>query len=291
MHTEQNNLRTQAIDQADTLSLLTLINAEDQTVAQAVAHALPAIALAVDAIADRLQRGGRLFYVGAGTSGRLGILDASECPPTYGTSPQMVQGIIAGGSRAISESIEGVEDDRAAGADDLRVRELGAQDVVVGIAASGRTPYVLGALAYARERGAMTIALSNNQPAPILEAAEIGIAVVTGAEVIAGSTRMKAGTAQKLVLNMLSTGTMIKLGKVYGNLMVDVQIKNEKLLQRARHIMMQITGISEPAASDLLEAAGRDVKVAIVMAKRQVTADAARALLMEAGGSLRRVIG
>jgi N-acetylmuramic acid 6-phosphate etherase len=291
MHTEQNNLRTQAIDQADTLSLLTLINAEDQTVAQAVAHALPAIALAVDAIADRLQRGGRLFYVGAGTSGRLGILDASECPPTYGTSPQMVQGIIAGGSRAISESIEGVEDDRAAGADDLRVRELGAQDVVVGIAASGRTPYVLGALAYARERGAMTIALSNNQPAPILEAAEIGIAVVTGAEVIAGSTRMKAGTAQKLVLNMLSTGTMIKLGKVYGNLMVDVQIKNEKLLHRARHIMMQITGISEPAASDLLEAAGRDVKVAIVMAKRQVTADAARALLMEAGGSLRRVIG
>jgi N-acetylmuramic acid 6-phosphate etherase len=291
MHTEQNNLRTQAIDQADTLSLLTLINAEDQTVAQAVAHTLPAIALAVDAIADRLQRGGRLFYVGAGTSGRLGILDASECPPTYGTSPQMVQGIIAGGSRAISESIEGVEDDRAAGADDLRVRELGAQDVVVGIAASGRTPYVLGALAYARERGAMTIALSNNQPAPILEAAEIGIAVVTGAEVIAGSTRMKAGTAQKLVLNMLSTGTMIKLGKVYGNLMVDVQIKNEKLLHRARHIMMQITGISETAAIDLLEAAGRDVKVAIVMAKRQVTADAARALLMEAGGSLRRVIG
>ena len=211
MLTESQNPKTAQIDQLDTLAMLTAINAEDQSVPNAVAAALPAIAQAVDAIAGCLQAGGRLFYIGAGTSGRLGILDASECPPTYGTPPELVQGIIAGGEHAIFDAVEFVEDDEAAGVNDLAARGLTAQDAVVGIAASGRTPYVLGALRLARETGAVTVGVSNNAPAPVLDAADIAVAVVTGPEAIAGSTRMKAGTAQKLVLNMISTGVMINL--------------------------------------------------------------------------------
>lgn len=290
MFTEQQNPNTSGIDQLDTLAMMQTINAEDRTVAEAVERALPAIAHAVDVIADCLRRGGRLFYVGAGTSGRLGILDASECPPTYGTPPEMVQGIIAGGENAVFDAVEGVEDDENAGAHDLAERSLTALDAVVGIAASGRTPYVLGAMAYARRQGAKTIGIANNEPSALLEAAEIAIPLVTGAEVIAGSTRMKAGTAQKLVLNMLSTGTMIRLGKVYGNLMVDVQVKNEKLLHRARRIVAQVGVVNETTAAELLERAGNDVKTAIVMARRGVGEDEAKRMLTAAGGILRHVI-
>jgi N-acetylmuramic acid 6-phosphate etherase len=259
-------------------------------VALAVRQALPSIAQAVDAIHARLAQGGRLIYSGAGTSGRLGILDAAECPPTYGTPPELVQGIIAGGDEAIVHSIENVEDSVESGADDLRARHLTAQDAVVGVAASGRTPYVLGALAYARQVGALTVGFACNVPAPILEAAEIAIGVPVGAEVVSGSTRMKAGTAQKLVLNMISTAVMIKLGKVYGNLMVDVQITNEKLANRARGIVQQLTKVDENRAAELLDAAGGSASVAVAMHFRGVDAAAARLLLQQAGG-LRGVIG
>lgn len=290
MLTEAQNPNTTQIDLLDTLAMLTAINAEDQIVPNAVAAALPAIARAVDAIAECLRAGGRLFYVGAGTSGRLGILDASECPPTYGTPHDLVQGIIAGGEDAMFDAVEFVEDDEQAGASDLAARGLTANDAVVGIAASGRTPYVLGALRYARETGAVTVGVSNNSPAPVLDAADIGIPVVTGPEAITGSTRMKAGTAQKLVLNMISTGAMIKRGKVYGNLMVDVQVKNDKLLQRARRIVAQVGGVDDIKAAALLELAGHDVKTAIVMARTGANAAGARARLAEAGGFLRQVI-
>jgi N-acetylmuramic acid 6-phosphate etherase len=290
MLTESHNPNTTDIDRLDTLAMITRINDEDQTVPLVVARALPAIAQAIDAILLRLRGGGRLFYIGAGTSGRLGVLDASECPPTYGTPPELVQGIIAGGPQAVFGALEGVEDDPVAGAADLRARGLGANDAVAGIAASGRTPYVLGALAYARSVGALTIGIANNSPSPVLDSAEIAIPVVTGPEVISGSTRMKAGSAQKLVLNTLSTGIMVKLGKVYGNLMVDVQVKNEKLLQRARQIVMQVAAIDEVQASALLASAHNDVKVAVVMARRGVGAEEARAMLADAGGILRQVI-
>lgn len=290
MLTEQQNPNTRQIDQLDTLAMLAAINAEDRIVAEAVAQALPAIAQAVDAIAERLRAGGRLFYAGAGTSGRLGILDASECPPTYGTPPEMVQGIIAGGEGAMFDAVENVEDDEQAGAADLVERGMNERDAVVGIAASGRTPYVLGALRYARSSGAITVGISNNAPAPVLDAAEIAIAVVTGPEAITGSTRMKAGTAQKLVLNMISTGAMIKLGKVYGNLMVDVQVKNDKLLQRARRIVALVGNVDDAQAAALLIKAHNDVKTAIVMARRSVDDTEARALLAQADGFLRRVI-
>jgi len=290
MLTESQNPKTAQIDQLDTLAMLTAINAEDQSVPNAVAAALPAIAQAVDAIAGCLRAGGRLFYTGAGTSGRLGILDASECPPTYGTPPELVQGIIAGGEHAIFDAVEFVEDDEVAGVNDLAARGLTAQDAVVGIAASGRTPYVLGALGYARSIGAVTVGVSNNAPAPVLEAADIAVAVVTGPEAIAGSTRMKAGTAQKLVLNMISTGVMIKLGKVYGNLMVDVQVRNDKLLQRARRIVAQVGRVDDAQAAALLGASQNDVKTAIVMARTGVSATEAHARLDAADGFLRKVI-
>jgi N-acetylmuramic acid 6-phosphate etherase len=290
MITEQSNPNTRNLDQMSTLDVLRAINDEDQQVALAVRQALPSIAQAVDAIHARLAQGGRLIYSGAGTSGRLGILDAAECPPTYGTPPELVQGIIAGGDEAIVHSIENVEDSVESGADDLRARHLTAQDAVVGVAASGRTPYVLGALAYARQVGALTVGFACNVPAPILEAAEIAIGVPVGAEVVSGSTRMKAGTAQKLVLNMISTAVMIKLGKVYGNLMVDVQITNEKLANRARGIVQQLTKVDENRAAELLDAAGGSASVAVAMHFRGVDAAAARLLLQQAGG-LRGVIG
>lgn len=292
MQTEQQNPNTLMIDSLSTLDMLRVINAEDMKVAQAVQAVLPAVAQAIDAIVERFKRGGRLIYIGAGTSGRLGVLDAVECVPTFGVPPTMVQGILAGGMPAMIRSVEGAEDNPELAREDLRALPLTADDAVVGIAASGTTPYVIGALEYARAVGAVTIGIACNAPAPVLDAADIAIGVVVGPEVITGSTRLKSGTAQKLVLNMISTGSMIKLGKVYGNLMVDVQATNIKLVQRAKRIVMAITGLTDDnAAADLLDAADREVKTAIVMHKRGVDAAEARRLLAGAGGMLRAVIG
>ena len=227
--TEQNNPASAAIDEMTTLEMMTLINQEDQKAALSIAPILPQIAAAVDLIAERLQQNGRLIYCGAGTSGRLGILDAAECPPTFGTEPGQVIGLIAGGREAMFQAQEGAEDDEAAAVSDLTAIELTAADVVVGLSASGRTPYAVSALRYARQRGAATIAVASSPASPLAQEADIALTAFPGPEVIAGSTRLKAGTVQKLILNMLSTGTMIRLGKVYGNRMVDLQATNEKL--------------------------------------------------------------
>lgn len=290
MLTETRNPRTTDIDRLSTLEILQTMNAEDATVSGAVAKTVPQIAQAVDMIVERLRAGGRLFYVGAGTSGRLGILDAAECVPTFSTPPELVQAIIAGGERAVTLPVEGAEDSREQGRADLLARGITAQDVVVGIAASGRTPYVIAALESASEVGAGTIAISCNQPAPVLDAAQIKIAALVGPEIITGSTRLKAGTAQKLILNMLSTASMIRLGKVYGNLMVDVKISNQKLAERARRIVAEVTGVSEEEAGALLLQSENEVKTAIVMALLGVTAAEARARLNAAHGVLRGVI-
>jgi N-acetylmuramic acid 6-phosphate etherase len=290
MLTEQSNPRTHNIDQLSTLNMVTRINEEDATVALAVRDALPAIAQAVDAITERLRQGGRLIYVGAGTSGRLGVLDASECVPTFSVESGMVQGIIAGGEKALTTSIEGAEDDPDAGRADLLARGLWERDAIVGIAASGRTPYVLGAINAANEIGAVTVGIACNVPSPLLEAVHIPIGVPVGAEVIAGSTRLKAGTAQKMVLNMISTATMIKLGKVYGNLMVDVKAANNKLVDRARLIVAQVAEISAEDAARLLAESNNEVKTAIVAYRRKVAPEEARRLLNDAGGRLRAVI-
>ncbi len=290
MLTESQNPRTTAIDSLSPLEVVRLINEEDAKIAGVVHAALPQIAQAVEAITARMADGGRLIYVGAGTSGRLGVLDAVECVPTYSTEPGQVVGLIAGGYGALVQSVEGAEDNAEAGRADLLALGLTADDSVVGIAASGRTPYVLGALAFAKEAGALTVGISCNVPAAVLDAAQIAIGVPVGAEVVTGSTRMKAGTAQKLVLNMLSTATMIGLGKVYGNLMVDVRPTNEKLVDRARRIIAQIAGVAYDEAARLLDASGGEVKTAIAMSRRGVGAPAARDLLRAAGGQLRDVI-
>jgi N-acetylmuramic acid 6-phosphate etherase len=291
MLTETPNPRTANIDQLPTLDILQVMNDEDASVAVAVRRVLPAVARAVDTIADHLRAGERLLYVGAGTSGRLGVLDAGECIPTFSTDPTTVQGILAGGAQALTEPVEGAEDDYDAGYRTLIELGVGEHDVVVGIAASGRTPYVIGALQAARERGAATVAVTCNEPAPMLELADIPIPVVVGPEIIAGSTRLKAGTAQKMILNMLSTVSMIRLGKVYGNLMVDLKVTNEKLVQRARGIVSKVAGVSEDEAAHLLAQTHNEVKSAIVMALLGVTPEEARARLDAAGGMLRQVIG
>jgi len=293
MITESPNPASRHIDQLPTLAMLQIINAEDAKVAAAVAAALPAIARAVDAIATSLAAGGRLFYVGAGTSGRLGILDAVECPPTFSTDPELVQGLIAGGPGAFLRAVEGAEDEPARAERDLAAAGLAAADIVCGIAASGRTPYVIGALTYARQVGAASIAIACNPGAPIAALADIPISVDTGPEVIAGSTRMKAGSAQKMILNMLSSGAMIRLGKVYGNLMVDVKVSNEKLRRRARYLLRRLGGLDDDdsAVDLLLAAANYEVKTAVVMAQKGVASDEARRLLAAANGRLRAVIG
>src|SRR5690606_36797471 len=245
---------------------------------------IPNIALAVDTIADALRSGGRLFYVGAGTSGRLGVLDAAECPPTFGTDPDMVQALMAGGERAVIEAIEGAEGDQEQGAADIRARGVNEGDVVVGIAASGRTPYVIGAMEAAKEVGAKVVALVCNRPSAMEELADITIAPVVGPEVLMGSTRMKAGTAQKLVLNMLSTGAMIRLGKVYSNLMIGMQPTNEKLVRRAVRIVQLALDVEEQVARELLERSGNRVDEAIVMHEAGVDAEAAQALRSRAQG-------
>jgi N-acetylmuramic acid 6-phosphate etherase len=284
--TEQPNPASASIDSLETQEVLRIINAEDRKVADAVAREIPAIARAVEAVVTAFQRGGRLFYIGAGTSGRLGVLDASECPPTFSVPPEMVQGIIAGGPDALSSATETTEDDPAIGARDLCARGFTGKDVLVGIAASGRTPYVLGAVAEARRLGAVTVGISCTPDSDLARAVQIAITPLVGPEVVAGSTRMKSGTAQKLVLNMLSTGAFIRLGHVYGNLMVNVQPRNSKLVDRARRIVAQAAGVSRERAAELLAAGGNSVRTAIVMGRAGMDREEAERRLAEAGGRI-----
>ncbi|MFD5265313.1 N-acetylmuramic acid 6-phosphate etherase [Streptomyces sp. NPDC058335] len=278
------------IDRLPTLDIARLMNGEDAGVAGAVAARLPEIAGAVDAIAARMGRGGRLVYAGAGTAGRLGVLDASECPPTFDTAPDQVVGLIAGGPRAMVTSVEGAEDSRELARADLAALALTAEDTVVGISASGRTPYAIGAVEYARSLGALTVGLACNPGSALAAAAEHGIEVVVGPELLTGSTRLKAGTAQKLVLNMLSTITMIRLGKTYGNLMVDVRASNEKLRARSRRIVSLATGADDEEIERALAATGGEVKDAILVLLAGVDGPSAARLLEESGGHLRAAL-
>ncbi len=283
--TESRNPATEHIDELPTLEMLRLINNEDAKVAQAVAAVLPEIAKAIDEIAQRVQDGGRVFYVGAGTSGRLGVLDASEIPPTFSVPPTLFQGLIAGGDTALRKSSEQSEDSPEQGAADLAASGFNGQDALVGVAASGRTPYVLGALQHANPLGALTIALTCVPNSQMAALADISIAPLTGPEVLTGSTRLKAGTATKLVLNMLSTGVMIKTGAVYGNLMVNLQPTNAKLIDRAQRIIMAATGIDQPTAAELLKQSG-SVKTAIAMQKLNIDRPTAEAKLKTHNGNL-----
>ena len=285
--TEERNPRSEGIDFASTEQVLAVINAEDARVAAAVQAQIPRIAKALDAIVDRWDRGGRLFYCGAGTSGRLGVLDAAECPPTFGTPPDRVVGVIAGGAEALLRSVEGAEDIPGAAREDLERRGFCGQDALVGIAASGRTPYVLGAVEHARAIGAATVGLSCNPGSPLERAANFPITPAVGPEVVTGSTRMKSGTAQKLVLNMLSTGLMIRTGCVLGNLMVNVQVKNAKLANRAERIVREICGCDLESSRAALETAGLNVRLAILMLKRGLSRGEAESLLARFGDNLR----
>ena len=287
--TEQANPASASIDSLPTEAMLSIINAEDRRIADSVEQEIPRIALAVDGIVAAMRKGGRLFYIGAGTSGRLGVLDAAECPPTFSIPYELVQGIIAGGEGALSKATEATEDDPAIGERDLIERGFTAADVLVGIAASGRTPYVLGAIRKARELGALTVGISCTPGSELSAAVQIPIEPLPGPEVVAGSTRMKAGTATKLVLNMLSTAAMIRLGHVYGNLMVNVQPKNEKLVDRAARIIAQAANIEYSRAVELLKETG-SVKTSIVMAKRNVGRAEAERLLQSAGGRVRAAL-
>lgn len=288
--TEQRNENTANIDQMETLEMLRLINREDQKVALAVEKVLEQIAKAVDVISEKLYQGGRLVYCGCGTSGRLGILDAVECPPTFGTDPDLVVGLIAGGTQAFVKAVEGAEDDFDLGRKDLQAIDFSEKDVLVGIAASGRTPYVLGAMEYARGLGTTVIAVTCCPGSAVDRSAHIGIAPVPGPEVITGSTRLKSGTAQKMVLNMLSTGSMIKLGKVYGNLMVDVKATNEKLVERAVSIVRSAAGCSDEQARNALGQCGWSAKPAILMLRCQMDAEQAMRVLKQADGRVRKAI-
>ena len=288
--TEQTNPNTTEIDRLPTLEALRIINSEDQKVAEAVEKVLPAIARAVDGVVERLGRGGRLFYVGTGTSGRLGVLDASECPPTFGVSPDLVQGVIAGGYEACYRPVEASEDDSEAGAKDLRDRGVNGNDVVVGIAASGRTPYTIGAVRYARKIGALTVCITCNENTELASEVEIPIEPIPGPEVIAGSTRLKSGTAQKMVLNMLSTMTLVRLGYVTGNRMTNLMTRNTKLRQRALGIVMAECGLDEGAAKSVLESADWDLRVAIVMVKTNTTRELAEDALKKSGYTISRAV-
>jgi len=289
--TEQSNPASAAIDTLPVEQVLRIINAEDRKVAQAVECEIPAIARAVDAIVAAIENGGRLFYIGAGTSGRLGVLDASEIPPTFSAPPEMVQGIMAGGETALSRATETTEDDPAIGVRDLTARGFTSRDVLAGLAASGRTPYVLGAIAEAKRLGAVTIGICCTPDAELSRAVDIPIAPLVGPEVVAGSTRMKAGTAQKLVLNMLSTATCVRLGYVYGNLMVNVQPKNHKLVDRACRIIAQAAGVTMERAAELLAGSGNSVRTAIVMGTAGVSREEAERRLAACGGRVRQALG
>jgi N-acetylmuramic acid 6-phosphate etherase len=288
--TEQRLAASRNLDRMTAIEIVRVMNREDRKVATAVRRELPAIARAVDAIVHAIRGGGRMFYVGAGSSGRLGVLDAAECPPTFGTSPKQVQALIAGGTRAITAAVEGAEDSEANGARDLRRQRLTRRDVVVGIAASGTTPYVLGAIQYARKRGALTLAVTSNRRMPVVRLAKIAIVPEVGPEVLTGSTRLKAGTAQKMVLNMLSTAAMVRLGHAYENLMIDAVPTNEKLTDRSLRILAEASGKSLSAAEHSLRAAGHDMRVALVMLKAGFDLREAKNRLAMAQGDLRRAL-
>jgi N-acetylmuramic acid 6-phosphate etherase len=288
--TEQNNPESVAIDQMDPIQIAMLMNREDLKVVAAVERVLPEIARAIETVTERVQAGGRLIYIGAGTSGRLGVLDASECPPTFNTPPALVVGLIAGGHRALTNAIEGAEDNRQAGEEDLRGVEVDAKDVVCGIATSGRTPYVLGGLAYARSLGAATLGVTCNEVSELTEVSDVLIAPVVGPEILSGSTRLKAGTATKMVLNMISTGTMIRIGKTYGNWMVDLRATNVKLKDRSIRIVSGITGLDRQRAESLLARCDGEVKTAIVSQALGVEKIEAQERLKAAAGRLRKAI-
>lgn len=288
--TEMNNPATASIDECGTREMLLLMNEEDQLVPLSVRQEIDVIADAVDLLYKSLKNGGRMFYVGAGSSGRLGVLDASECPPTYGTDPGLVQAYIAGGDIALRTAVEGCEDDSESGALLIREKGIGASDVVIGLTASGSTPYVLGAIRQARENGAATVGVVTNKNSKLGDLCDICIAPVVGPEVISGSTRLKSGSAQKLVLNMLTTGVMIKLGKVYNNLMVDLKASNSKLYDRSIRITRQVTGVSEPQATEALKKAGLHVKTAILILETGMDAEEATALLERNEGRLKSAI-
>ena len=288
--TEARNPASEGIDSLSAMGIAKLILSEDEKITSAIASELEPIAQAIDVITERLAMGGRLVYLGAGTSGRLGVLDASECPPTFNTDSSLVIGLIAGGPSAILDAVEGAEDSIDMAIEDLAGIEFSEKDVLVGIAASGRTPYVLGALDYARSKGAFTIGISCNRDAALKTSADLSILPVVGPEVLSGSTRMKAGTATKMVLNMLSTGVMIRLGKTYGNLMVDLCATNEKLIQRSINIVLAVTGLSRTEAEESLSRCGGEVKTVIACAQLGISPDQARALLESVQGHLRRAI-
>jgi len=289
--TEHRNPASRKLDRLSTRAILRLMNREDRKVAAAVGREIPEIARAVDAIVRSIRKGGRLLYVGAGTSGRLAVLDAAECPPTFGVSGNLVQALIAGGKRAVTGAVEGAEDSARDGARDLRLKRLARKDVVVGIAASGTTPYVLGALELARKQGSKTVAVTANRKSPMARLADIVIASEVGPEIIAGSTRLKAGTSQKLILNMLSTAAMVRLGHVYENLMIDVAQTNQKLRERGLRILAEASGKDLSVAEHALRQSGHNLRVALVMLKRGLNTKAARARLVSAKGNLRRALG
>ncbi len=289
--TEQRNRASKNLDHMSSREIVHLMSREDQKVPSAVAHELPAIARAVDGIVDRLRNGGRLIYVGAGTSGRLAVLDASECPPTFGTSPKLVRALIAGGKKAVTEPVEGAEDSKSNGRRDLKRIHLTKKDSVVGLAASGTTPYALAAISYAKRHGALTIAVTANCKSPLAKAADIAITPDVGPEVLTGSTRLKAGTAQKMVLNMLSTATMVRLGHAYENLMIDLTKTNRKLRDRARRILMEATGKSVSETEHALRQSKHNLRVALIILKRRISAERAHKALGAANGDLRRALG
>ena len=286
LDTERKNPSSAHIDELSPLEMMQVIHAEDQKAVDAVTPLLPEIAKTADEVARRIRLGGRLIYCGAGTSGRLGVLDAVECPPTYGTPPELVTGVMAGGTNAMFRAKEGAEDDEALGKADLAALSVTKLDTVVGISASGRTPYVVGALQYAKEKEAFTVAVACASHSPIANIADVDLTALTGAEVVTGSTRMKAGTAQKMILNMISTGAMIRLGKVYGNLMVDVAATNEKLRERALRIVMEVSGCNREESASALRTADGQAKAAILIAVGKCTKEEAERLLQETDGQL-----
>ncbi|QGM81078.1 N-acetylmuramic acid 6-phosphate etherase [Otariodibacter oris] len=288
--TEQRNPNSMNLDRLSALEIVTLMNQEDKLVPQAIEKVLPQIAQAVEKIVEAFQRGGRLVYIGAGTSGRLGVLDASECPPTFGVSPEMVKGIIAGGERALRHPIEGAEDNTQQGKADLQSVNFSENDVLVGIAASGRTPYVIGALEYAKSLGVTTVSIASNPNSAMSKIADIVIDTIVGAEVLTGSSRLKSGTAQKLVLNMLTTASMVLMGKCYQNLMVDVQASNQKLVARAIRIVMQATECSKEKAEETLAIANNNAKLAIMMILANVDKNTAEKMLADNQGKLRQAL-
>jgi N-acetylmuramic acid 6-phosphate etherase len=288
--TEQQNLASQTLDSKSALEIAAIINTEDSKVAAAVSKALPQIARGIDAIADALARGGRLIYVGAGTSGRIAALDAAECPPTFGTDPKQVQYVIAGGDRALGNAVEANEDSPELGQRDMARLRPTKKDVVAGIAASGRTPYTIAAVEYAKNKGAKTIGISCNPDSALARAADIPITAEVGSEVVSGSTRMKAGTAQKMILNMLTTGAMTRLGYVYGNLMVNVSVKNQKLLERGITILSKAAEVDRNQAQVALDKAGGSVPLALIMLKASVTRSEAQRMLKVSGGNVRKAL-